>query len=355
MAHWKLRKKTSPSLVDPGATVSTLERDEPPAQLRAAAGSGANQLLGLHNALEEMAQFQTAITAAQTNPPAGPRFTLEPPPATRAPLQMTAVAVPVVSPGEVTDTGTSRLVRITSAIHALIEPEEDQPPATPLVEAPYLSAWLPAVCRDSFEILGASCPPKLAEAFRKLRGRLIEERQRWEAAGRPLASIAVVSPRHSSGRSATARNLAACLGAAPDAKVLLVDADASRPSLHRRLRAPLAPGMLDALAGGEDWRRHIYRVPDSGLYVLTLGSPQIGWDAMDHRELPLFLDRLRAEFNWTILDAPSLEVADGEALAHRADAVLMVLRNEREYFDEAEAAVRRLDPTRLLGTVLNFA
>ncbi len=337
MARWKLRKRTSPSPLDAGAAVTTMEPDNSSAQLVTPAGSGASELLGLHHALEEMAQFQTVVNAARNSPPPASHF----------------AAAPIEGPGEVTDIGTRKLIRITGSIQAVIEPVDPAPPLVP--EAPYLSAWLPAACRDSFEILGSPCPPKLAEAFRKLRGRLIEERLRWEAAGRLLTSIAVVSPRRSSGRSATARNLAACLGAAPDAKVLLVDADAGHPSLHRRLRAPLSPGMLEAIAGGDDWSRHVRRVPDSGLYILTLGSPQSGLDAMDHGQLPAFLERLRAEFAWTILDAPSLEVADGEALAHRADAVLMVLRNQREYFDEAEAAVRRLDPARLLGTVLNFA
>lgn len=352
MARWKLRKRTSTSPLDSGAAVTTMEPDNSPAPVPAPAGSGATELLGLHNALEEMAQFQTVVAAARTTTPPAPHFAMAPR-AVPTPLPG-AVAVPAESPGEVTDIGTRRLVRITGSIQAVIEPAADpQPP--PVVEAPYLSAWLPVASRDSFEILGSACPPKLAEAFRKLRGRLIEERQRWEAAGRLLTSIAVVSPRRSSGRSATARNLAACLGAAPDAKVLLVDADAGHPSLHRRLRAPLCPGMLEAIAGGDGWSRHIRRVPGSGLYILTLGSPPSGLEAMDHGQLPAFLERLRAEFTWTVLDAPSLEAADGEALAHRADAVLMVLRNEREYFDEAEAAVRRLDPTRLLGAILNFA
>ncbi len=332
MARWKLRKRTSTSPLESGATVTTMEPDNSSMQLATQAGSGATELLGLHHALEEMAQFQTVVNAARhTSPPAS-----------------------VESPGEVTEIGTRKLIRITGSIQAVIEPAVDPEPA-PAVDAPYLSAWLPAACRDSFEILAAHCPPTLAEAFRKLRGRLIEERQRWESAGRVLTSVAVVSPRRCSGRSATARNLAACLGAAPDAKVLLVDADAGHPSLHRRLRAPLSPGMLEAITVGDDWSQHIRRVPDSGLYILTLGSPQAGLDAMDHGQLPAFLERLRAEFTWTILDAPSLEVADGEALAHCADAALLVLRNQREYFDEAEAAVRRLDPTRLLGTILNFA
>ena len=50
-----------------------------------------------------------------------------------------------------------------------------------------------------------------------------------------------------------------------------------------------------------------------------------------------------------------METADGEALSGVADGTVLVLRNGREYFDEANAAVRRLDPARLVGAILNYA
>ena len=62
-----------------------------------------------------------------------------------------------------------------------------------------------------------------------------------------------------------------------------------------------------------------------------------------------------AEFAWVILDGPALESADGEALSGVTDGTVLVLRNQSEYFDEADAAVRRLDLAQLLGAILNYA
>jgi Mrp family chromosome partitioning ATPase len=343
MARWKPRKNHTLGRSEGGA----LQVEEPvllprPVQTSEAVG----ELLGLHAALEQMAHLSAV---AEPSTPAHIA------PAPRQPL--------LQLPGEVTEAGEARLIRITNDIQALIEPDtapaDEQAAAAaaaPEEEPSFASSWLPADCRGALEVLSARCPSHWADSLRKLRGRLLEERTRWEAAGRRLSSVAIASPRRAGGRSATARNLAACLGALPDARVLLVDADVGRPSLHRRLRLSQSPGLTEALGSERDgWRAYIRRVPDSGLYVLPLGAAPAGMDPIDPQRFPALLDRLRADFAWIIVDAPPMETADGETMTTVTDATVLVLHNNREYFDEAEAAVRRIDPSRLLGAILNFA
>jgi Mrp family chromosome partitioning ATPase len=302
---------------------------------------GSNPLLDLHAALEELAHLQNGAHSGRVSRPVRP-------PRPPAPSPMHRL------PGEVTEWGLARLIRISEGIEVLIEPERAAASlAETAVAAPIPE--LPAASRRSFDVFDPRCPANLADAFRKLRGRLVEEQERRRAAGAVLNSVAIVSARHSSGRSATARNLAACLGTSPDARVLLVDADAVKPSLHRRLSLPQSPGLAEALPAGPAWRGLAHRIPGSGLYVLTLGAAHTGIDSLDYRLLPAFLERVRAEFDWCVIDAPSMETADGEAVAGLADSALLVLRNERDYFDEADAVVRRLGPSHLLGAVLNFA
>lgn len=258
--------------------------------------------------------------------------------------------------GQVTESGSLRLLRITGEIEAVIDDGHEPDPAAESVQAPFSSAWLPAESRAGIELLSGRCEERLTEGFRKLRERMLEEQSRWAQVGRQLQSVTVASPRRGGGRSVIARNLAACLGAAADARVLLIDADPRRPSLHRRLRVPQAPGLAEAgRSAGIGWREFVRRVPETGLYVLTLGALGAGVDGLEDVQLASLLDRVRADFSWVIIDAPSMETADAEMLARLTDSTLLVLRNEREYFDEAEAAVRRIDSARLLGVILNFA
>ena len=359
MARWKLKKKPPTSAAGPrdGSAALEFAEPEPPAIAMVDLDrAGTNQLLGLQAALEEMAHLQSVVqheTKQETKPP-GPIAVPEPPP-------RPATVRASVQPGEVTEAaGTVRLIRITGEIEALIEESLEAESAEEAIEVAGVDASaaapLPPAIASAFEILHPDCPPKWAEAFRKLRGRLLEERARWEAAGRRLGSIAVVSPRRCGGRSATARNLAACLGALPDSPVLLVDADVARPSLDRRLRISRTPGLTDAIATrGGNWGGHLHYLPGSGVHVLTLGQPAAGIDALDLARLPEFLTAASNAFPWVIIDAPPMDSADGELLAGITDGTVLVLRREREYFDEADAAVRRIDPAKLLGTVLNFS
>ena len=337
MARWKPRRKpANSSYGGPGVDGGALELVEPESSqpaMRELDRSGSHQLMGLHAALEEMAHLRTvaeAVAVPAPEPGYDHDFGFE--------------------PGEVTGDGSFRTIRITGQIEALIEVEN------PPVDLLFSCSTLPPDAAAAFEILAPRCPPKWAEALRKLRGRLLEEKSRRESSGGRLSSIAITSPRRSGGRSSTARNLAACLGVLPEVRVLLIDADVMRPSLHRRLRVAQSPGLTESIAAKDhEWHRHIRRVPDSGLHVLPLGTAGSGIDALDLSRLPRFLERAGSAFSWIILDAPPMDTADGEALANATDGAILMLRNEREYFDEADAAVHRLDPNRLLGAILNFA
>ncbi len=343
MARWKARRKPANSsygaaLTD-GHALELAEPETVPPGMGELDRSGGHQLLGLHAALEEMAHLRTVADA------------VPPLPKTPEPFYDSAYDHEFeFEPGQVTGEGPVRTIRITGQIEALIEVEN------PPVDLLFSCATLPPDAGAAFEILAPRCPPKWAEALRKLRGRLLEEKARREANGGRLCSIAITSPRRASGRSSTARNLAACLGVLPEVRVLLIDADVMRPSLHRRLKVAQSPGLAESIAARDhEWHRHIRRVPHSGLHVLSLGTARSGIDGLDLSRLPRFLERAGNAFSWIVLDAAPMDTADGEALANIADGAILLLRNEREYFDEADAAVHRLDPRRLLGAILNFA
>ncbi|MCC6537503.1 MAG: CpsD/CapB family tyrosine-protein kinase [Bryobacterales bacterium] len=314
----------------PGPQTLEMRTAAPPAVAPPPERAEGEGLLNLQSAIEELTRLNELAAAAATDGIATP-----------APTAPAPVAAP---PDRQTDLP---LLRLSERLEVVIDP-----PAAAAVHPE--AQLLPPRVREAFEIFQRDCPPPLAQQLRKLRARLTEEQGRWQRAGRHLHSVAVVSPRTGSGRSVVARNLAACLGAAPETKVLLIDGDARRPSLHKRVDIPKAPGLAEALqhgAAAAAWTR----VPDSGLYLLPLGAVRPALDMLDYPRLAAFLDGLRGQFDWVVVDTPPMEWADAEMICQSTDAALLVLRNQREYFDEAEAAVRRLDSARLLGAILNFA
>ena len=111
---------------------------------------------------------------------------------------------------------------------------------------------------------------ELTEAFRVLRTNLMV----LEGAGKPR-TLAVVSSNQSAGKTFTAVHLAQS-AAGLDEKVVIVDADLRKPSVHERLGVPRAPG-LSAVLQGNDLATMLRKLPDTPfLRVLASGAPGPG-------------------------------------------------------------------------------
>ena len=77
-----------------------------------------------------------------------------------------------------------------------------------------------------------------AEEFRRLRSRLYQFRD-----SQPIKSLLVTSGLPGEGKSFIASNLAISLARHQDCRVLLIDGDLRKPSLHTVLGAPSSPGV----------------------------------------------------------------------------------------------------------------
>src|ERR1700693_5895887 len=86
-----------------------------------------------------------------------------------------------------------------------------------------------------------------AERFRTLRSRLYQI-----AETRPLRRILITSSVPAEGKSFVCANLAQAMVHRQDRKVLLIDADLRKPTLHEVLSAPKTPGLTNYLRGEVD-------------------------------------------------------------------------------------------------------
>ena len=96
-----------------------------------------------------------------------------------------------------------------------------------------------------------------AEQYRSLRTRL----KRAEN-GRAVRAIVVTSPNKGDGKSLTAANLALTMAQEFQQRVLLVEADLRRPSVHRLFGIPEAPGLTDVLMGAAELDQALVALPD---------------------------------------------------------------------------------------------
>jgi protein-tyrosine kinase len=191
-----------------------------------------------------------------------------------------------------------------------------------------------------------------AEQYRALRTRI-----KGAENGRALRAIAITSPGKGDGKSLTAANLALTMAQEFQQRVLLVDGDLRRPTVHRLFGVNDGPGLSDVLMGGAETSEAIVTLPDHNLSILPAGTPPgrpaelLGSAAM--RRL---LDTLRTRYDRILIDLPPVApLADLHIVAPMADGVLMIVRAGITPKPAIERALAGLEAGKVLGLVLNEA
>jgi succinoglycan biosynthesis transport protein ExoP len=191
-----------------------------------------------------------------------------------------------------------------------------------------------------------------ASAFRSLYSSIQEGGK-----GRPVDTLMITSPAPEEGKSTVAANLAT-VAALAGRRVLLVDADLRRPTLHEKL----AVGNLAGVSDLHD--RPLGHLPQlvqptltPGLDVLAAGPIQPNPARLLDSERTLqILYYARRHYELVVVDTPPiLAAADALILARHVDGVLFVVRARKTNQQESELALdqlRQLD-AELAGVVLN--
>lgn len=192
----------------------------------------------------------------------------------------------------------------------------------------------------------------LAESYKSTRTNLEFLRR-----NRPQAQVLLISSPHpGDGKSTTASNLAITL-ANTGRRVLLIDGDLRKPSLHGIYNLPRDRGFSDALEGAAPVERLTLPTVVSNLDLLTTGP-----DVANPAEL-LASDRLaetvvavRAHYDTVIIDSsPLLAVTDPSIIAAVADGLVLVVRvstTRRHDIDRTTELIRTLGVP-VLGMVVN--
>lgn len=161
-----------------------------------------------------------------------------------------------------------------------------------------------------------------AEALRSLRTSLMLSRSQ----GHPKL-ILVTSALPGEGKSTTALNFATIVGQ-QGGRVLVVDGDLRRPTLHQRLKLGNAEG-LSSLLSLEETGSALRRLPGKeDIWVLTTGPrPPYPAELLGSHRMDELLAHWRGNFDFVVIDSPPvLPVTDAVLLSERVDAVLIVAR-----------------------------
>ena len=182
-----------------------------------------------------------------------------------------------------------------------------------------------ASSNEAVELITQSRPQsQMAESYRALRTSLL-----LSNLGAPPKVIMVTSALPQEGKSTTSINCAVVL-AQKGVRVLLIDADLRRPSIHKTLGMGPRSGLSNVLTGSTTLEQAITRpqiLPN--LSVLPAGTPPPNpAELLASTNMRDVLLELREKYDHIVLDTPpTLSVTDAVVLSPRADAIVLVIRS----------------------------
>ncbi len=172
-----------------------------------------------------------------------------------------------------------------------------------------------------------------------------------------LETLVVTSPSQGDGKSTVALNVALAMSEL-DPRVLLIDADLRRPSLHLKLSTKNDRGLSDIIVGRSRFEDVVQGTRYASLDILASGTPTP--NPIKLLESPRFdalLTEVKQHYRFVVIDGSALSVnVDSAIAARKADGTVIVLSASRTDMREARMAMRRLQQVgvhNILGFALN--
>lgn len=192
----------------------------------------------------------------------------------------------------------------------------------------------------------------ISEQFRMLRGRIESL-----AAQRPIRTVGMTSANPGEGKSTAAINLAVVESLGLGQRVLLVDCDMRRPTVHRSLGVTPELGIAEVLLGRCSLADAVVKADGTNLDALVVRSqPDNPSELLASDPMRLLLEEMMQSYDRIILDTPAtLGLPDSKIISGLCDGVVVVVRADVTPREEVGAVLDILDRRKILGMILNGA
>ncbi|MGQ7889896.1 CpsD/CapB family tyrosine-protein kinase [Paenibacillus sp. WC2504] len=191
----------------------------------------------------------------------------------------------------------------------------------------------------------------ISEAYRTLRTNI-----QFSSIDEELRVLMITSAGPGEGKSTTLVNLAVAYAQA-DKKVLVIDADLRKPTMHHTLQVSNRWGLTNLLTNQLSVIEVLQETSINNLSIITSGPiPPNPSEILASKKMISVLDELKQQFDIILIDAPpAIAVTDSQIIATRADGVILVVDSDKVKRDAALKAKQNLDNVRarILGVVLN--
>lgn len=198
--------------------------------------------------------------------------------------------------------------------------------------------------------LNAGSPFDIKEAYNSIRTKLM-----FTGKGEKCPVFAVTSPLAADGKTTVAVSLAVSVAMA-EQKVLLIDADMRKPTVHRYFGTECSGGLSEILAGLTSEIK-LRQTDCERLSILTAGQiPPNPAELLGSKQMDVLLEHVRKYFDYVIIDTPPINiVTDATVIASKITGYVVVVRSSKNHLRDVSDAVRQIREMNgsIVGTVLN--
>lgn len=174
----------------------------------------------------------------------------------------------------------------------------------------------------------------------------------------PPQTIVVTSANPSEGKSTLSSQIAIAM-ARLDRKVLIIDADLRKPTIHKIFSLPSRPGLTSYLTGHAPLEEVIRQSGIPNLYFMAAGpNPPNPDELLSSKAFKNLLNQFRRDFHHIIIDSPPIiGFADSRTIAANSDGAVIVFKHHATTREEGRLAVQLLSQSncRILGGILTMA
>ena len=156
------------------------------------------------------------------------------------------------------------------------------------------------------------------------------------------------------GKSTVAGNLAYTLSQ-EEGKVLLIDCDLRKPTIHKKLELSNEKGLTDLLVDKINPKEIIQEI-SKNLFIITSGSrvPNPS-EVVGSKAMEILLSEVSKDYKYIVIDTPPvIPVTDALLLAAKADATILVVRSRKSKEKILNQSYEELKKVKanVIGTVL---
>lgn len=191
-----------------------------------------------------------------------------------------------------------------------------------------------------------------SEAYRILRTNI-----QYSSFDKKIKTILVTSAQAAEGKSTVSGNLALSF-AQIDKKVIIVDCDLRKPSIHKNFKISNLVGLSEVIIGQDDLEEAVQKYNDN-FDILSSGKiPPNPAEMLSSSAMTTLIENLKDKYDIVILDSAPLElVADAQILSTKVDGTIIVVRAQRtnkESMIEAKNLLNKVGAN-IIGAVLHSA